>query len=129
MTDPIADMLTRIKNAYAVKKETVSVPYSKFKYALAQVLGKEGFVMEVERKGRGVKRTIAIKLNYVEGEPAVTNFKRISKPGQRTYSGDSEISKHRRGRGTAILSTPQGLLTDKEARKNKIGGEILCEIW
>ena len=129
MTDPIADMLTHIRNAYAVKKETVSLPYSKFKYGLAQILVKEGFIAEVERKGRGTNKVLSLKLNYIDGEATVTNFLRISKPGQRVYAGYREISKARRSFGTTILSTPKGLFTDKEARKNKLGGEILCEIW
>ncbi len=128
-TDPIADMLTRIRNGYAVKKETVSLPYSKFKYGIAQVLVKEGFVAEVERKGRGTARSLNIRLSYFDGEPAVTNFMRISKPGQRVYTSYRDIGRARRGFGVTILSTPKGLLTDKEARKNKLGGEVLCEIW
>ena len=129
MTDPISDMLTRIQNAYAVKKETVIVPYSKIKYNLAQVLAKENFITEVDRKGRGINRVLALKLNYIDQEPAVTKFLRISKPGQRVYAGYKDISKVRRGFGIIILSTPKGLFTDKEARKSKLGGEILCEIW
>lgn len=129
MTDPIADMLTRIRNAYAVKKETVVVPYSKFKYNLAQVLAKEGFIGEVDKKGRGVNRTLSFTLNYIDGEPTFNNFLRISKPGQRVYAGYRDITHNRRGFGLAILSTPKGLLTDKEARKSKLGGEMLCEIW
>jgi len=129
MTDPISDMLARIKNAYAVKKEAIALPHSKMKQGLAQVLFREGFVGEVEKKGRGTKRLLAIKLRYIDGEPAMIDFSRISKPGQRVYVGHDGVAAAKRGFGMAILSTPKGLLTEKEARREKVGGELMCEIW
>ena len=129
MTDPITDMLNRIRNAQAVLKETVDIPFSNLKYEIAKILGKEGFIEKVEKKGRGVKRSLEITLKYDGKVPAISDLKRISKSGQRIYLPYKKIKKVRRGLGIAITSTSKGLMTDKEARKQKLGGEVICEIW
>ena len=128
--DPIADMLTRIRNAQAVKKETVSVPYSKLKMEIIKVLAKEKFLTEAEQKGKKNKKTIDIVLAYdSEKNPAINHIVRISKSSQRVYLPLKKIKSVRRGFGLQIMSTPKGILTDKEARKEKVGGEVLCEVW
>ncbi len=127
--DPIADMLTSIRNAQAVLKETVNVPYSEIKFEIAKILKQENFVEEIERKGRKHKKLITIKLKYNNNEPVISGLKRISKPGQRIYTAVGKIKRIRAGYGISIISTSKGLMTDKEARKKNSGGEILCEIW
>jgi len=127
--DPIADMLTSIRNAQAVSKETVSFSFSKIKFEIAKLFKKEGFIDKVDKKRRGVKRIIEISLKYDEKKPVISGLKKVSKPGQRLYFGAQEIKLVRSGYGIAIVSTSKGLMTNKEARKQKIGGEIICEIW
>jgi len=130
ITDPIADTLTRIRNAQAVSHKTVTVPFSKLREELLKILVKEGFLKKIERRKRGNLKMIRIHLNYTtEGSPLISGLKRVSKPGRRIYKKAKEIRKVRSGYGIAIISTPKGLMTDKEARKNKVGGEVLCEIW
>ncbi len=129
MTDPIADMLNRIKNAQAVDHPMVEMPFSNLKYEIAKILEKNGFVEKIEKKGRKAKKTMEIVLKYNEKSPAVTGVKRISKPGQRIYLASSEMKKVREGYGMAIISTSKGLMTNREAKKQKLGGEVLCEIW
>lgn len=135
--DPIADMLTSIKNALAVKKEMVDIPFSKMKFEIAKILEKEGFIEKVEKKKKKIKKGkmrpkpfLEIYLKYDENRnPSIFGLKRVSKPGQRIYLPYKKIKKVKGGYGIAILSTSKGLMTDKEARKNKIGGEIICEVW
>ena len=127
--DVIGDMLTNIKNAQAVNKETVDIPFSNLKYEIAKILEKKGFVEKVEKKGKKLKRTIEITLKYDDKTPAISGLKRISKPGQRIYQSAKKIRKVRGGYGIAIVSTSKGLMTDKEARKQKLGGEVICEVW
>ena len=128
--DPIADMLTSIRNAQAARKETVSVPYSKIKMEIAKVLAKEKFIKSTDHKGKKVNKTIDMILNYNElDQPAITSLKRVSKPSRRIYSSSAKIKKVRQGFGFQILSTPKGILTGKEARKEKIGGEVICEAY
>lgn len=127
--DPIADMLTSIRNAQAVLKETVVVPYSEIKFEIAKILKKENFIEKIEKKGRKTRKSIEIKLKYDDKKPAISNLKRISKPGQRIYTAAGKIRKVRDGYGMAIISTSKGLMTNKEARKQNLGGEIMCEIW
>ena len=130
ITDPIADMLTRIRNAKAVDKATVSIPYSQMKMSIANTLKKEGLIDACDKKGKKIKKSIEIKLKYTkEGKSYITNLKRISKPGQRIYKGYSEIFPVKQGVGISILSTPSGVMSGKDARSKKIGGEVLCEIW
>jgi len=128
--DPIADMLTSIRNAQAARKETVSVPYSKIKMEIAKVLAKEKFIKEADHKGKKVNKIIDIVLNYDSlNRPTITRLKRVSKPSRRIYSPYSKIKKIRQGFGSQILSTPKGILSGKEARREKIGGEVICEVY
>ena len=127
MTDPIADMLNRIKNAQAVKHETVSFGFSKIKYEIALLLQKNGLIKDVEKKGKKEKKTIKITLKN-EGD-SFEIAKRVSKPGQRIYVAAKDIKPVRAGYGISIISTPKGLMTGKEARIKKLGGEIICKIW
>ena len=132
MTDPVADMLNRIRNAQAVLKETVDIPLSNLRYEIAKILEKGGFVAEVEKKGKKTKKVIEITLKYNEKIPVISGLKRISKPGQRIYKRAKELKPVKGGYGIAIISTSKGgggLMTDKEARKQKLGGEVICEIW
>lgn len=126
MTDPIADMLNRIKNSQAVSQPQAAIPFSKLNYRIAEILEKEGFIERVERKSKRAKRFFEIYLKY----PAtISGLKRISKPGQRIYLRAKELKSVRGGYGIAIISTSKGLMTDKEARKQRLGGEVICEIW
>jgi small subunit ribosomal protein S8 len=130
MSDQIADMLTIIRNALAVKKPFAVVPFSKLKMELAKLLLKNGFVEKVDTEGRKVKKEIKIYLKYNEDKtPAISGLKRISKPGQRIYKKYRELKPVKFGYGIAVISTSKGLLTDKEARKQKLGGEVICEVW
>lgn len=129
MVDPITDMLNRIRNAQAVLKTQVSLPFSNLKYEIAKILEKEAFIKKVEKKGKKNKKTIEIILKYDDKTPAISGLKRISKPGQRIYFPAKKIKKVKGGYGIAIISTSKGLMTDKEARKQKVGGEVLCEVW
>lgn len=129
MTDPIADMIIRIKNAGATHKETVSFPYSKLKFEICTLLEKEGFVGSLSKKGKKVAKTIEVGLLYNNSLPRVQGVKRVSKPSRRIYKKSDEIRPVKNGFGRLVLSTPSGLLTDKEARKAHIGGEALFEIW
>ncbi|XOB41600.1 MAG: 30S ribosomal protein S8 [Candidatus Nealsonbacteria bacterium] len=169
MTDPITDMLNRIRNAQAVLKETVDIPFSNLKYEISKILEKENFIEKVEKKGRKSKKFIKISLKYLpsraiakgkeesllsspsrataKGEEkdkssspfqvlqdkikvaAISGLKRISKPGQRIYLSAKKMRRVRGGYGIAIISTPKGLMTDKKARRQKLGGEVLCEVW
>ena len=129
-TDPISDMLTRIRNATAVHKDIVSVPYSKLKHSLAEVLSKEGFIGEVSIEGSTAPtKAIRIVLKYIGDEGVILGIKRISKPGQRIYAPVDDIPRANGGMGITILSTPKGIMSDREARKQKAGGEVLCQIW
>ena len=127
MTDPIADMLIRIKNASLRKKPFCKVPFSKMKFEISKVLQRENFVSDLKIKGKGVRKNIEIVLAYEKGEPRVKEVKKISKPGRRIYEGWNNLNKFGR-RGTLILSTSQGILTAKEARLKKVGGEVLFKV-
>ncbi len=129
MTDPITDMLNQIKSAQAVGKTDVLVPFSKIKNEIAVILSKQGFLNEVKKTSKGKQNMIKISLKYNDGLPAVSGTKRVSKPGQRIYQQVSEIKKIRGGYGSSIISTSKGLMTGKEAKKQKLGGEVLLEIW
>ena len=139
MTDPISDLLNRIRNAQAVLHPTVDIPFSNLKYEIAKILDKAGFIEKVEKKGRKTKRIIEISLKYLPAEAlakegqdkvsVISGLSRISKPGQRIYIKAKKIKKVKGGYGMAIISTPKGLMTNKEARKQKLGGEIICEVW
>ncbi len=129
MTDPIADMLTRIRNANRQHHETVMVPASKLKVDIAEILKNEGFIKEYKVEGEGPIKNIVITLKYRGNERVITDLKRISKPGLRVYAKVNEIPKVLNGLGIVILSTSQGLMTDKEARAKQVGGEVLAYIW
>lgn len=129
MTDPIADMLTRIRNAITVKKETVEIPASNMKRAIAQILLDEGYVKEVKEEGEGYAAKIIVTLKYVDGKSVVNGLERVSKPGLRTYSGAANMPKVLGGYGTAIVSTNKGIMTDKHAKAQNVGGEVLCFVW
>ena len=131
MTDPIADMLTRIRNANQQRHDEVVVPASKLKVQLAEILKNEGFIKgyKVEGEGEGVIKNIVITLKYKGNDRVITGLKRVSKPGLRQYAKVNEIPKVLNGLGIVVLSTSQGLMTDKEARAKQIGGEVLAYIW
>lgn len=130
MTDPIADMLTRVRNANTVKHETVDVPASNIKKEIARILLEEGFVKGYDVIEDGKQGIIRLQLKYgIEGERVISGLKRISKPGMRVYSSKDEIPKVLNGLGVAIMSTSKGILTDREARKENVGGEVICYVW
>ena len=131
MSDPIADMLTRIRNANVRKHDTVDVPVSKMKLAIADILVNEGYIEKYELIGEAHKQVIRISLKYAanKSERVISGLKRISKPGLRVYAGKENMPKVLGGLGTAIISTNEGVITDKEARKKGVGGEVLCFIW
>ncbi len=129
MTDPIADMLTQIRNALAVKKPSISIPHSKFKHNLAKVLIRRGYIKSAVKVGRGIKKYLKIELEYDNGVPAIEELKKISKPGQRIYVSKNEIKSVKSGFGHSIISTSKGIMYDYEARKNNLGGEVICQIF
>ena len=131
MTDPIADMLTRIRNANTSKHDTVDVPASKMKLAIADILVKEGYVAKYDLVEDGTAKNIRITLKYGKdkNEKIISGLKRISKPGLRVYAGKDELPKVLGGLGIAIVSTNKGVMTDKEARKANVGGEVLAFVW
>ena len=130
MTDPIADMLTRIRNAQAVKKQTVIFPYSKIKWEILNVLSKNGFIKGLDKTNKKNKKFIEIILKYdEEGAPKISELKRVSKSSSRRYIQAKNIWFFKKGLGLRILSTPKGILCDKEAKKLNVGGEVLLEIW
>ena len=123
------NLLTQLKNAQAVKKESIKFPYSKMDEAVLEVLVKNKFVENFDKKGRGVKKILSIDLKYINGEGVINGVKFVSKPSRRIYAGFKEIKPVKGGHGIVMLSTPKGIMTGKEARKNKVGGEVLFEIW
>jgi small subunit ribosomal protein S8 len=126
MTDPIADLLTRIRNAQLARKPDVSVSSSKLKTALVKVLRDEGYVAGYQVTADGAKQTLSIELKYYDGRPVIERIERVSRPGLRIYRGKTELPKIQGGLGTAIVSTPKGVMTDKQARAIGQGGEVLC---
>jgi len=129
MTDPISDMLTRIRNAVMVKKKNVDVPASKMKFALAKILQTEGYVAGVERVEEGKRPMLRLSLNYTDGQSPIQSIRRISTPGRRMYVKADALPKVRSGHGMAVISTPNGLMTNHEARKRRLGGEVICELF
>jgi len=130
ITDSIADQIIRIKNAQLAFKDKVLIPYSKLKFQIALILAREGFIKSVEKKTKKTAKFIEIVLKYQNNrKQAISGIKRISKPGRRIYIGYKDIRPSKQGFGRFIISTPKGLMTDKEAKRNKLGGEILFEIW
>lgn len=130
MTDPIADFLTRIRNAIQARKDELDIPASGIKTAIAKIMKEEGFIKNYKVLKNNRQGIIRIALKRSEGnESAIIGLKRVSKPGLRVYVGAGDIPKVRNGMGVAILSTPKGLLTDRQSRKEHVGGEVLCKIW
>lgn len=130
VTDPIGDFIIRLKNASAVKKDVVVSPHSKLRLAVAEVLQKKGYIKQVTKKGKKIGKTIEVELRYdKEGVSPIHGVQRVSRPGRRLYFGAKEIQPVKYGKGSLILSTPKGILTDEEARKENIGGEALFKIW
>lgn len=126
MSDPIADMLTRIRNAQASQKSAVVMPSSKLKVAIAQVLKDEGYIDDFVVRGEGAQRELDIALKYYAGRPVIERIERVSRPGLRVYKGSTELPRVMNGLGVAIVSTPSGVMTDRRARASKVGGEVLC---
>ncbi len=130
MTDPIADMLTRIRNAVAVGQSRVTLPSSKMKESIAKILVAEGFIDRYEVKPATTGGELMVVLRYGDRRsPAINGLRRISKPGHRVYRGAAEVNRVQGGLGVALVSTSQGLLSDREARRRRLGGEIVCEVW
>ncbi|GIW40103.1 MAG: 30S ribosomal protein S8 [Candidatus Binatia bacterium] len=130
MTDPIADLLTRIRNATRARKEEVDAPWSRLKEEIVRIMTEEGFLAGYEVVPAGSYRNLRIRLKYdAQRRPVITDLKRVSKPSLRVYRGAKEIPKVRGGLGISIVSTPAGVLVDREARRRNVGGEILCAVW
>ena len=130
VTDPVADMLTRIRNAIQVRHETVMLPHSKLKLAIAKILKEEGYIRDYDLPRGQAHPTLRLHLSYREGRiPTITGLKRVSKPGLRTYVGKGEIPRVYGGLGVAILSTPEGVMAGRQAWRRGIGGELLCYVW
>lgn len=129
LTDPIADMLTRIRNANSAKHSVVSIPFSKIKESIANILKNEGYIVDYSIEEEGNKKNIVVTIKYVDGETVIKGLRRISKPGRRVYSSVENLPKVLGGLGIAIVSTPKGVITDKECRKHSVGGEVICYIW
>ncbi len=129
MTDPIADMLTRVRNAQRAQKKTVGIPYSRRKEAILQVFAAEGYVGEVAVEGEGAKKMLRATLKYFQGRGVIENIERISRPGLRIYRGKDDLPKINAGLGVAIISTSQGVMTDRAARALGQGGEVLCKVY
>lgn len=128
-TDPIADLLTRIRNAQAAHHDTMELPSSRLKYTVAKILEREGYVGAVSEKSEGAKKTLTIGLIYKGKDPAIRSITRISKPGRRVYRGAGELPRVLSDIGIAIISTSAGVMTNKDARRRKLGGEIICEVY
>jgi small subunit ribosomal protein S8 len=129
MTDPIADMLTRIRNAIMARHTRVQIPASNMKVAIARILKEEGYIQDFEVIKDGPQGTIRITLRYVDRRPVLTQLKRISKPGLRVYTRRDAIPRVRGGLGTAILSTPKGVMSGRQAYQQGLGGEVVCYVW
>lgn len=128
MTDPISDMLTRIRNGQKARKTSVSMPASKMKIAVAGVLRDEGYITGFETSGEGAGQTLEVELKYFEGKPVIDKVERVSKPGLRIYRGKDELPKVLGGLGVAIVSTSMGVMSDRQAREKGVGGEVICVV-
>lgn len=129
MSDPIADMLTRIRNGLQVKKVSVAMPAAKSKVAIAEVLKNEGYISGYTVDGDGVNKSLEIELKYFEGEPVIEEINRVSMPSCRVYASKDDLPSIKNGLGVALVSTSKGVLTDKSARQQRVGGEIICTIF
>ena len=129
MTDPIADMLTRIRNAIIARHKDVEIPQSKEKLAIAEILLKEGYIKGFTKIENPVQNTLLVELKYIDNKNVITGLERVSKPGLRIYSGVADLPKVLNGMGIAIVSTSKGVMSDREAREQHIGGEVLAYVW
>lgn len=129
MNDPIADMLTRIRNAISVNRDEVFVPFSNIKMRIAEILKAEGYIIDLEKQEGPRGEKIRLQLKYQEGRPAISVLERVSKPGRRVYAKRVDIQRVLEGMGISVVSTSKGVMSDKDARKQKLGGEIICKIW
>lgn len=130
MTDPVADLLTRVRNANAIGQKTTLVPYSVLKKEVLRVLKEQGFILDYQPEMRGNRGVLKVQLKYgPDGEKVIRRIQRVSRPGRRVYSGVRTLPEVLGGLGMAILSTPRGVISSGEARKLKVGGEVLCEVW
>ena len=129
LSDPIGDMIARVKNAQARKHKKVELPSSKFKSKIADILKNEGFIKDFKVSTEEKKNILSLELKYHSGNPVISNFERVSKPGRRIFSSAESLPKINNGLGIAIVSTPKGVMTDIDARKQKIGGEIICKVF
>ena len=129
LSDPIGDMIARVKNAQARKHKKVGLPSSKFKSKIADILKNEGFIKDFKVSTEEKKNILSLELKYHAGNPVISNFERVSKPGRRIFSSADSLPKINNGLGIAILSTPKGVMTDIDARKQKVGGEIVCKVF
>lgn len=128
-TDPISDFLTRLRNALAARHETVETPSSRLKYTIAKILEREGYVGRVSERADGAKKTMTVVLKYQGRQPMIRSVSRVSTPGRRVYRGAGELPRVLSDLGIAIVSTPAGVMTNKEARRRKLGGEVICEVY
>ena len=129
LSDPIGDMIARVKNAQLRNHKKVELPSSNFKSKIADILKNEGFIKEFSVSNEGKKPVLSLELKYHSGNPVISNFERVSKPGRRIFSSADSLPKINNGLGIAILSTPKGVMTDIDARKQKVGGEIICKVF
>ncbi len=129
LSDPIGDMIARVKNAQARNHKKVELPSSNFKSKIADILKNEGFIIDFKILGDEKKPILSLELKYHSGNPVISNFERVSKPGRRIFSSADSLPKINNGLGIAIVSTPKGVMTDMDARKQKIGGEIICKVF
>ncbi|WP_448585568.1 30S ribosomal protein S8 [Thermaurantiacus sp.] len=129
LTDPLGDMLTRIRNGQAARKDSVLTPASKLRVSVLEVLQREGYIRGWSREERARVPTLRIELKYFEGQPAIRELTRVSRPGRRVYSGAKDLPRVKNGLGITIVSTPRGVLSDAEARAENVGGEILCQVF
>jgi len=129
LTDPLGDMLTRIRNGQQARKDSVVSPASKLRARVLEVLAREGYIRGYTEEALGAAKGLRIELKYFEGQPAIRHVARVSKPGRRVYSGAKELPRVRNGLGITIISTPKGVLSDAEARDQNVGGEILAEVF
>ena len=129
VTDPISDFLIRLKNANQAGKTEVAMPYSKMKQQLAVLLAQEGYIGETSKRGKKTIKDLVVTLKYVEGKPVINGTQRVSKPSRRMYMGVRDVKPVKRGHGLLVLSTPAGIVTGKEAREKRVGGEVLFQIW
>ncbi|PXF53234.1 MAG: 30S ribosomal protein S8 [Deltaproteobacteria bacterium] len=129
MTDPVADMLTRLRNANKAKHDRVDIPFSNFKIGISKLLKKEGYISNFRIYRDRRQKILRLFLRYSDGQPVILGLKRISTPGRRVYCKKDAIPRIRAGLGTAVISTSKGIMTDAQARKNNVGGEVVCAIW